>query len=447
MYKVALPVINKIAALKRLEPNPMLLKLMGKKPLIELFISEAVKMASIRHPHVTEIHDYHDAGDNPFYLMDYCCNNLGDFIGETYRTEAPSRILPIDRAVGYTLQTLSGLKRLHFEGIIHRDMKPFNLLIDDRDMIKICDFGLSKIRGEHFAGPSNLNVGSPFYAAPEQVKNPDKADAASDLFAVGVMFYRMLTGELPPEQDSDKWGKRALSVGDRNPELKETPDLNHEWDDFTKRATHPEKTCRFASADEMQNVLTDLFTEWKTLKERTCLFDDVQEKVIKPQARFHINLRSEPIKAGVSKGRETFGVDELWRPEKNTANRFTEFQTGFILDEATHLVWEKSGSMYPMDYSKAKQYINHLNKEKKGGRNNWRLPTVDELLSLISIPSMGDFCLEPVFDKRQKWLWSIDQCAFTSAWFVSMDLGFLSKQDKTASYYVKATATADHKMA
>ncbi|MDP3284273.1 MAG: serine/threonine-protein kinase, partial [Desulfobacterales bacterium] len=172
VFKVKLPVIGKIAALKLLEPNPFLVSLIGAEKIKKLFISEAVTMANLRHPNIVEIWDFGESDGRPYYIMDYFCNNLGSMIGESYQAEIPSRIIRIDKAVHYARQILEGVSCLHHAGIIHRDIKPFNMLVTEQDRIKISDFGLSKLRGESFEGPPGLKVGSPWYAAPEQERDP-----------------------------------------------------------------------------------------------------------------------------------------------------------------------------------------------------------------------------------------------------------------------------------
>ena len=218
VFKIRLPVIEKIAALKLLDPNPFLIDLIGYDKIRKLFVSEAVTMAGLRHPNIVEIFDYGEDNGRPFYIMDYFCNNLGIMIGETYHPETASRIIKVDKAVHYTGQILSGLSCLHHAGIVHRDIKPFNMLVTEQDVIKISDFGLSKIRGESFDGHPGLKVGSPWYAAPEQEKNPDEAGPAADMYAVGVTLYRMLTGMLPE-------GK-FVAPGELN------PDIDESWDQF-----------------------------------------------------------------------------------------------------------------------------------------------------------------------------------------------------------------------
>ena len=106
VFKVKLPVIEKIVALKLLEPNPFLVDLIGEDKIRKLFVAEAVTMADLRHPNIVEIFDFGEENGKPFYIMDYFCNNLGIMIGETYRAEKASRIIKVDKAVSlYTADT------------------------------------------------------------------------------------------------------------------------------------------------------------------------------------------------------------------------------------------------------------------------------------------------------------------------------------------------------
>jgi len=428
VFKVKLPVIEKIAALKLLEPNPFLVDLIGEDKIRKLFVSEAVTMADLRHPNIVEIFDYSEENGKPFYIMDYFCNNLGIMIGETYQAEKASRIIRVDKAVHYTRQILDGLSCLHHAGIVHRDIKPFNMLVTEQDNIKISDFGLSKIRGESFDGHPGLKVGSPWYAAPEQEKNPDEAGPAADIYAVGVTLYRMLTGILPEE--------KAVAPGRLN------PDMDESWDQFIKKAIARKPEDRFDSAKEMLKNLEDLYEGWKRKKEMICsLPEEVPPELNRIRIK-NLKLRNNCVKTGVRMASEIFGIDKLWRPSSYIINDFKQKAKEIVSDETTGLLWQQSGSEYPVTWDKAHVYIEKLNKNTYGGRKNWRLPTIDELMSLLAkIPHGKEYCIEPVFDQNQKWLWSCDRRSFASAWYVSVDMGFVSWQDFTAYYYVKGVCS------
>jgi serine/threonine protein kinase len=430
VYKVKVPVIGKIAALKILSPDPLLAKLMAAAKLRELFINEAMIMADLRHLNIVDVWDFDEADGSLFYVMEYYCNNLGIMIGETYRTEKSSRIIRLDKAIHYTLQILAGLARMHHAGIVHRDIKPFNILVTEQDMVKIGDFGLSKMRGETFEGPRNLNVGSPYYAAPEQEQDPDNVDFSADIYPVGVMLYRMLTGELPPE---DRTSMKMPSHFN--------PDLDEKWDRFILDALNPDRYQRFSGAKEMMEELEYLSILWQRKKENVCKISDLLNSAeSKNNFSRKINLfqRYESIKVCPSNAKDIFGLDDLWRPLEYTDNDFINNLDGTITDTATGLVWEQSGCPYPLNRQQAQNYMERLNKDKFAGRNCWRLPTVNEIMSLLTqTPHGQDFCIEPLFDQTQKWLWSSDLRSFMAAWYVNVELGFIAWHDFTGYYYAR----------
>jgi serine/threonine protein kinase len=430
VYKIEYPVTGKIAALKHLDPNPLLVDLIGMEKIEKLFTSEAVTMAKLRHPNIVEIWDYDRFEGKLYYIMDFYCNNLGTMIGESYETERSSRIISIDKAFHYTGQTLSGLSCLHYNGMIHRDIKPFNILVTDFDDVKICDFGLSKLRGEIFEGHNSLKIGSPYYTAPEQEKDPDHVDFNTDLYSVGVMFYRMITGRLP-EMKREKASYVNL-------------DLSDEFDDFLSKALSKNPSERYFTADDMIKDLQKLHAVWLENKEKICsvpedFFDDEQTKIMKT------DIRSTPKKISKNAAEKNFSLTELMMPEIYLKNNFQKKENNLIYDNVTGLLWQKSGTKYPVNWNQAKTYVEKLNEEKLGGYSNWRLPTTEELITLLyETPEGTGYCIEPVFDTDQKWLWSSDKCTFLSAWYISLDLGFVSYNDLSSFYHVKGVCKIDN---
>ncbi|MGD8646449.1 MAG: serine/threonine-protein kinase, partial [Desulfobacterales bacterium] len=220
VYKVLREDLGRIMALKVLQPREILETILGAEELRSRFIHEARAMAARDHRNVAAVWDLGDTGDTLFMAMEYYCMNLGTLIGESYIVENPSRSLPPLTALDYTRQTLAGLACLHRAGIIHRDIKPFNLMLTGDGCIKIIDLGLSKVRGEVRPTPRSLKVGSPYYAAPEQESNPEAVDNRADLYSVGVLLHRLATGLLPGED-----GRPV-----------EHPLLSKIWQDFFCRA-------------------------------------------------------------------------------------------------------------------------------------------------------------------------------------------------------------------
>lgn len=428
VYRARLPVIEKIVALKILAPHPTLVDLLGEEELVGRFTSEASAMASLRHPNVVDVLDFDWCSGRPFFTMEYYYQSLGTILGEGGRAEYPSRILSLDRCVSCMRQLLQGLSRLHRAGLVHRDIKPHNLLITEEDRLKIGDFGLSKLRGESYRGPSQLVVGSPYYAAPEQERDPDRVDHRADLYSAGVVLHRMLTGLLPEEGIS------------KPSELH--PDADCQWDAFVAEAIHPDREKRFPDAEAMMERLEDLQKEWEKKKTEMCR-SEVEEPRREKALSTVVLLRNRPVKTGPRHAREVFACDDLWRPLKYIENSF-EHEDGspVVIDRATGLAWQRAGSPDPLRWPEIRAYVKSLNEQRYGGLDQWRLPTVDELCSLLKpVFHLDRHCIEDLFDRGRKWLWSSDLRSYTSAWYVNTELGFVGSGDFTCHYHVRAVCS------
>ena len=425
VYKVRHPELGRIMALKLLAPSDMLEAVVGADELERRFVREARTMAAIRHPNVAAVWDLdHDRQGRPFFVMEYLCNNLGAVIGETYRVEDPSRVLSLDRAVRYAVQTLAGLARLHFAGIVHRDVKPFNMLLTGDDTVRIIDFGLSKLRGEGMNRHASERVGSPYYAAPEQEDDPETATGRSDLYAVGVMLQRMLTGRLP-------------SLSCERPS-RCNPDLTPDWDDFLARCCAADPAHRPESAQAMAAELDGLQRAWRDNLDLACA---LPESLVPGRAVSapDLPLRAAPAKIPAKGCRATLGLDELYRPLAYVDNDFSDDNDGTVTDRVTGLTWQRSGSPYPMDFDEAAAYVHALNSLSPEGRARWRMPTAPELMSILSPTRQHtDFCMAPAFDTAQDRLWSADTRTFTSAWTADASLGFMAWHDFTCHNFVRA---------
>jgi serine/threonine-protein kinase len=326
---------------------------------------------------------------------------------------------------------LSGLDRLHAAGIVHRDMKPFNVLLTEDDTVKLCDFGLSKLRGERLAAPPTLKVGSPFYAPPEQEAHPDGVDRTADLYAVGVMVYRMLTGRLP--QDPFEPARRL------------NPQLSPEWDAFLAQSLARQPAARYPDASSMAEALLTLYRQWEEQRDAACrLYTPPEAGEAQPPTAAKRTLRARPMRTGTGDARLVFALNALWQPKRYHEARFRSMEDRHsVLDAASGLQWQYGGSAYPLDWPGAADYVDGLNAQSWSGYDDWRLPTVAELLTLLRPPPSGtDFCLTPEFAPHQKRLWSSDRRTYTSAWYVSLELGFVAWQDRSFANHVKAVRGA-----
>jgi serine/threonine-protein kinase len=424
VYKVQVPVIGRILALKILSPAGPLEAVLGMEELERRFVAEAVTMARLHHPHVASVIGFGRHGGRPYYLQDFYDNHLGLVMGEG-RPEEPSRILPLPRAARYVGQLLEGLARLHHAGIVHRDIKPANLLLTPEDDLRIGDFGLSKIRGERFPTPPSLRVGTPWYAPPEQERDPEAATPAADLYAAGVVLFRLLTGRLPDAPDDSP--------------LRLNPDLDPPWEAFFRRALHPDPQARFPHAADMRQAVDNLVAAWRLRLADACrLWSPAPESAGEepPPAP-----RRTPLKTGHRGNRARLGLDALWRPRVWSSSRLRREGEHLVVDDGTRLIWQYAGSPYPLEWREAWDYVAGLNRRGFAGRTDWRLPTVAELTTLLRPPPSGaDHCLPPVFPPGPRSLWSSDRRAYTSAWYVSLDLGYVAWHDLDCRRHVKAAA-------
>lgn len=189
VYKARQPILDRLVALKVLPPD------MANDPgFAERFNREARALARLNHPNIVAVYDFGQAGTMPYLLME-----LID--GVNLREMEQSQRLSPEQALAIVPQICEALQFAHNEGIVHRDIKPENLLIDKKGRVKITDFGIAKIVG---AAPSKVSltglkdvVGTPHYMAPEQIEKPQTVDHRADIYSLGVVFYEMLTGELP----------------------------------------------------------------------------------------------------------------------------------------------------------------------------------------------------------------------------------------------------------
>ncbi|QGY39682.1 protein kinase [Pseudodesulfovibrio cashew] len=432
VYKAAMPVTGRIVALKVLRPAEIMEDLVGMEALTSMFLKEAATMASISHANIASVLDVHDGADGSpaHFTMEYFCGNLGVLMGETYEVEAPSRRLGVEASLQLAREMLRGLDRLHYEGIVHRDVKPFNVMLAEDEggvgHVKLIDFGLSKLRGEPTPGPKGMVVGSPYYTAPEQEADPEAADARSDIFSVGITLYRMLTGCLPTEDPAA-----------RRPVCELHPDLDCAWDDMFAQALAPDPAGRYPDAMTMIAALDSLEAKWRDQKDAVCSGVDL---LLEPERHApDWTPRDVPIKVPLKAARERFALDELWRPTEYGQGDFLDHYDGTVLDRATGLIWEKYGSRYPLTWERAHQHVARLNKHAYGNRTDWRLPTVEELTTLFTgRTEPGDFCQQSAFDPRKARLWSADTKAFSAAWYADAELGFVWWQDRTCRFFARA---------
>jgi serine/threonine protein kinase len=427
VYKVRLPELGKILALKLLAPRTELVAFLGSEEIHRRFINEARTMGRIRHPNIADVFDLHDDQDATFFIMDYHCRNLGSLIGETYDLEAPTRILPATKAVRFSIQTLQGLARLHHAGIIHRDIKPYNLLLTDDDVVKLTDFGLSLLRGEASVGSYRLHIGSPYYTAPEQENDPDSTGPAADLYSVGVTLYRLLYGRLPQVQDLES--------------SSHFPTVSQHWKAFFIKALAINPDKRYGTSSEMINDLIRLADHDVALNQAACPLNPARPldslSGFGKAAAGHIP-RVRPIKVSPRQAAKEFGLDNLGRPLTYQALNFETFARDMVQDNNTGLVWRTCGSEFAVTWEEANNYVTTLNLERTNGFSDWRLPTVDEAITILTpFVKAGIPCTDARLNPGEQAIWTADRRSAVASWYVYPDMGFIAWQDNTCACHAR----------
>jgi serine/threonine protein kinase len=189
VYKARQPALDRFVALKILPP-----RVRDDPGFAERFTREARALARLSHPNIVAVHDFGQAGGFPYFIMEYVD-------GLNLRQVERARRLTPREALQVIPQICEALQFAHDEGIIHRDIKPENILMDKRGRVKIADFGLAKLLGRDHPAEAITEaghvMGTPHYMAPEQIEHPLDVDHRADIYSLGVVFYEMLTGELP----------------------------------------------------------------------------------------------------------------------------------------------------------------------------------------------------------------------------------------------------------
>jgi serine/threonine protein kinase len=190
VYKARQPSLDRFVALKILPASA------AESPgFAERFTREARALARLTHARIVAVHDFGEAGGLHYLVMEFVD-------GLNLRQVQQSGRLSPQQALRIVPQVCDALQFAHDRGIVHRDIKPENILLGRDGQIKITDFGIAKMVGmtpdttAALTGVSDV-VGTPHYMAPEQIEKPTDVDHRADIYSLGVVFYEMLTGELP----------------------------------------------------------------------------------------------------------------------------------------------------------------------------------------------------------------------------------------------------------
>lgn len=231
MYKARQKTLNRLVALKILAPEK------EKDPqFAERFAREAQALALLQHPNIVTVHDFGHAGGLFFLIMEFVD-------GVNLRVLSRAQALKPEEALAIVPPICEALQYAHDQGIVHRDIKPDNLLLDKQGQVKIADFGIAKMMSSGMSSHTlevESTLGTPQYMAPEQRDNPERVDHRADIYSLGVVLYEMLTGELPTGKFQPPSRKVQIDV---------------RLDDIVLRALEKEPELRFQQASDVRTAV------------------------------------------------------------------------------------------------------------------------------------------------------------------------------------------------
>ncbi len=218
--------------------------------LRERFSREARTQAQLQHPHIARVLDHVEKDGRWFLIIEYMkSGTLEDVLD---RSGEP---VPVPEALAWTRQALLGLDHAHRQGIIHRDVKPANILINDRGEAAVTDFGIAVEVGAQRLTRTGISIGTPEYMSPEQIRGADDLDHRTDVYSMGIVLYELLAARVPFQSPSTFEVQRAQVTEPPPPLSRLRPDLPPALEGLVTRALAKDPQERYPSCGEFARAI------------------------------------------------------------------------------------------------------------------------------------------------------------------------------------------------
>ena len=275
VYRASDVLLNRDVALKILEDDKNELRINTKS-----FETEVRAIARLSHPNIVNVYDISIEGNIKYIVMEY----VEGITLATYLKH--KRVLPISEAVSCAKQVLRALREAHEKGIVHRDIKPQNIMIMKNGQIKVADFGIARLPDKDSFRMEDRSIGTVHYISPEQAKG-NAVDQRSDLYSLAIVIYETLTGKRPFEAPipSDVVMMQVTETPARPSEI--NPEIPPELDSFIMRALSKRPENRYESASDMLRMLEriSLSSERRTTVKKALFSFKKKEKAMSSQER------------------------------------------------------------------------------------------------------------------------------------------------------------------
>lgn len=306
VYKAKCQLLNRFVAVKILRPE-----FTNDEEFVKRFKIEAQSAASLSHPNIVSIYDVGYEGNLHYIVMEY----IDGITLKEYITERG--VLKWKEAVDITIQIASAIEHAHRNHIVHRDIKPHNIIITKEHIAKVTDFGIARAVSSSTITMVGSTIGSVHYFSPEQARG-GYTDEKSDLYSIGIALYEMVTGRVPFDGETPvAIALKHIQVEPQAP-IEINPAIPQGINDIILKAIKKEQNKRYQSAADMLN---DLF---KVMKEPDTQIMFEEEDVKEPTKRVK-TITDQEIKGG-----DSFFVKQDKKPEDKKKDRFTYLIAGAL---------------------------------------------------------------------------------------------------------------------
>ncbi|HLF74703.1 MAG TPA: protein kinase [Anaerolineales bacterium] len=252
------------------------------------FQREAEVIATLEHAYIVPVHDFGEEDDQPFIVMRYMS-------GGTLADRLSTGPLPIPEIATLIEHIGSSVDYAHSLGIIHRDIKPGNILFDARGNPCLSDFGIAKIAEATAAFTGTGIIGTPAYMSPEQAQGEKNLDGRCDVYSLGVVLFQALTGDLPFKADTPM-GVAVAHITEPVPSLLERrPDLPAAFETVIRKSLEKNPAKRYQTAGELAQALQQAAGGMETQPGNKTVLEPVAGTVIEPVAGTYVEPRSDPV--------------------------------------------------------------------------------------------------------------------------------------------------------
>ena len=317
VYKAKCRLLNRYVAIKILRPE-----FTKDEQFVENFRRESQAAAGLSHPNIVSVYDVGQEGNIHFIVMELVeGKTLSELIEEKGR-------LDYKEAINITRQVASALSLAHKNQIVHRDIKPHNILITNTGVAKLADFGIAKaVSASTIIGGNNKVMGSVHYFSPEQARGA-YVDERSDIYSLGIVLYEMLTGKVPFDGDNPI-SIALMHINDPMPSVSaEVPGIPPQLEKIIMKATDKYQTNRYRTADEMIEDLDNIEFITKVMGQKAFTIAGEEEKE-QPAVSVH------PERERTHRKSKPAGNTE---ESDKTLERANKISTGFIIGAVAVLV-------------------------------------------------------------------------------------------------------------